>query len=717
MPSHSDCQGEKESLDDASQLYGPAWSPALAAMGEALQQKAADIADEFYSRLLCLPDARRLIEALSDSELQRFKSQQIENLLMLAAPDLTAAKHRAIALQVGRAHFIVGLQRKDLVCSRDILHASVRRHVDVDLYGDALSILVRRLIRDLAWQMEAYQQLQAARNKVLVDITQLAWKADSYTDLIGNAAKVLGAHEEIVGCSFGRPDKQGLFRFESVSGSSVESYLAALEQSEAGPIMTGNRAQGRGPTGRAWYSGKVEHCINFATDARMSPWRVLAEQRGIRSSAAIPLCQPDAAPMAVLTLYSAFPGGYTAPDQLAFVSQLQNLLVFAIARIEVHQGRTYTVPYATRQRWTTLLRSDALEMYYQPLLELGSCEVRKVEVLARLWDGDRLLVPGVFLPVLSSDDFLELYVRGLGKALAQRHEWLQRGLDLDISINLPPKALGDSRYYDATRRILLEHGCPGERLTLELLETDDVPSGVDVEEELARFKALNVNLAEDDLGAGHSSLTRLRRLPFDSVKIDRSITALAGEDSSTVLRFIFQLTRLGHSLGKSVVVEGVENEDLLEAVTLLGADAAQGYVIARPMPASQMTEWLGTRRPPALPDRHRPNSRLARLARLLVWEEHLELFLGEVTAFGRGAGIKLADGQHADSLADLSSFAWLASFPSLPNTFREMAVPFPFGSVDPRIQKALAEAAVNHGTRSVEYGAARQELVAALSGG
>jgi hypothetical protein len=103
-------------------------------------------------------------------------------------------------------------------------------------------VLGRRLTRDLAWQTEAYQRLQASRQDVLLRITRLAWKTDSYTDLIGSVVQILGKHDEVAGCSVGRPDSQGVFRFESASGRTIETYLTALERCTERQMMTGARS-------------------------------------------------------------------------------------------------------------------------------------------------------------------------------------------------------------------------------------------------------------------------------------------------------------------------------------------------------------------------------------------------------------------------------------------------------------------------------------------
>jgi EAL domain-containing protein (putative c-di-GMP-specific phosphodiesterase class I) len=363
--------------------------------------------------------------------------------------------------------------------------------------------------RDLAWQTEAYQRLQASRQDVLLRITRLACKTDSYTDSIGSVVQILGQHDEMAGCSAGRPDSQGVFRFESVSGRTVETYLAALERS-----------------------------ANIETDPRMAPWRDFALQAGFRSSVTIPLRPPEQPLKAVLILYSAIPGGVTAADQIAFIALLQTILEFAVARIERLKGSVSPVPYAVRQHWSRPLSSDALQMHYQPLMDLKTGQITKVEVLARLRDGERLLTPREFIAALSSGDFQELYARGVRQALSHRSRWLRDGIDLNVSVNLPPSALGDNHYFETTRQALTECDCAPDGLTLETLETDAFPTGVDVLRKLTRFKSLGIKLAEDDLGSGHSSQNRLREVPFDLVKIDQKISNLAGHDASNALRFI-----------------------------------------------------------------------------------------------------------------------------------------------------------------------------------
>jgi len=624
--------------------------------------------------------------------------------------------HRSMALRVGRNFAMLGVSPEDLVRRHGLISCAVRSHVDEVAHDQALAVLERRCTRDLAWQAEAYGVISASRQAVLLQISRLAWEAESYTDLIERAVDTLAEHDEVAGCWVGRPDERGVFRFEAVASKSgaMESYLLGMEKAADAAIIADDAAQGQGPTGRAWRTAKVERCANMSTDPRMVLWRSGALHAGFRSSVAIPLWQPGSPPKAILTLYSPLPGGYGSEKQETFVAQLQMLLGLAIDRIENQEGRTSAVSHVVRKRWAALIRSDGLQMHYQPLLNLRTQRVAQVEALARLKDGDRLLAPGEFFPALSPDDFLELYVRGLGQALSQRARWLQQGIDLNVSVNLPPSGLGDARYFNATRQALAEHACPPEVLTLEILETGELPSGADTSEQLTRFAALGVRLAEDDLGSGHSSLNRLRELPFDSIKIDRSIVMSSGHDASDVLRFVYQLTRLGHTLGKSVVVEGVESTDMLEAAAILGVDIAQGYAIARPMPAAQVTDWIQSGCQPDLADLSRPQSALGKLAALLIWEERLHLTVGNIGAVEWAACHTDTPNCHFGIPVDEANDA--ACMVCLPQKFAEAKFGLPYSKMaDSSALDGIVAAAIRHGTGSMAYATAREHLVAQIA--
>lgn len=592
---------------------------------EALQGTADLVVNRFYEELARLPKSRRILEMLSEQELAQLKSRQIQNLLAIAQPGLTSKAHAEMAMRIGRIHAIVGLDKEELVRSRGILQELLYKLIGRNVSSQALSLYARRLTSDTAWQLKAYQSVEDSQQDVLQRITRIVWEAGSYTHFIDQVIATLAAHDEVTACAIGRPDAAGIFHFEAGTGGTGGDGLLDVLVTQGQEIsVRADHPHGQGAVGRAWRSGNAERVVNYQTDPLVEHWREVAQREGLRSAVALPLAAPGQTPIAILMLYSAYPGGFVGPDQVAFIELLQTLLGCAVTRLQTHDGlHVAAVPMSVRQHWAALVRTGALEMHYQPLLSLASGDCGKVEALARLRDGERLLMPDEFLFALASDDLLELFARGLQQALADRAQWLAAGHDLEVSINLPPAALNDIRYFDATCEMLAAHHCPSGRLTLEVLENEALSLNQGQRAILAKFRALGVLLAQDDLGSGHSGLARLRELPFDWIKIDREIAHLGGDTTLDALRVVYQVTRLGHSLGKLVLAEGVDAADLLEALAILGVDGAQGYVIARPMPADELAVWIGGA--PHVPDTGAAQSVFARLARFIVWEERVRL--------------------------------------------------------------------------------------------
>lgn len=688
---------------ELTQLYGRQHEPYMAALQDDARKVAGPVVDQFHRNLRKLPNLALLVSRLSEVELLEFKAAQCSDLIALLCPELTARGHVRAARATGLRNATLGVGREEIADGFGLLMTALHGALDTVSNAAALCILGRRVVRELSLQLQVYAELQCSRTDVLRQVTHLASTVDSYTDLIHTVTRIIGTHAEIAGCCVGRPDSRGVFRFESVFGPRTEDYITGLEQNERQLITIGDQPQGRGPTGRAWTNRRIERSINLATDPDVATWRTRALAAGFCSSVAIPLCTPDEEPRAVLTLYRSLPGGHSN-EQVAFVQQLQSLLAFALGRIEERNGRSSTVPYATRKKWSALLRSNCLEMHYQPILDLETGVISSVEALARLRDGDNLVAPGEFLPAFTSEDLLTLFMHGLGQATMNVCRWRDAGFALNVTVNLPPIALADSRYFEHTRQALEAASCPPHALTFEILETEDVPAGVDIRRELDKYKRLGVGLAQDDLGAGYSSLARLRDLPFDGIKIDRSIVSRADQDPCDMLKFASQLTRLAHSMGKCVTVEGVEDPALLEAMAILGADRVQGFAIARPMSARTLDAWLTDTAAPTLPDRARPSSRLGKLAQLLVWEESLSMLALVMSESRRlTAREPMAATSKADYLEDCVD-------PLLKKLCNSLPV---LDCATARMD--LVSAALHHGIESPQYLSARGVLVSRIA--
>lgn len=661
----------------AERLYGEARVADLRAMLPVLIERIDAVVDRFFELLVTQPVVDELLHSLGAQEQLRLKTFQKRHLLLVASPELDAAGHQAEALRVGRHHAVIGVDHEGLMAGLESMLVALRGQIDSEVHARAMATLGLRLIRDASLQMQALQNLAAERHGLMLDLTALVPQTGSYADLITRVVARLAEHEEITACLIGRINDEGMYQPEATAGEGMdERVLEALEQA----VDSGMSA-----TGRAWETGQITRIINLANHEPLARWAPLLLERGYRSSAAVPIGPPGGPPSLVLSLFCRYPGGFSSLLQQTFLGRLQGLLSLAVASIEHREGRTQIVPHVTRKRWAALLRTDALEMHYQPLLEVRTGRITKVEALARLSVDGGVLAPGEFFSALLPDDFVEMYVNGLTQVLAQWQRWQKQGGGLDVSINLPSSALVDERYYEITRRLLAEHACPPGALTLELLETEQIEIGAEVAEAFEKFRALGVELAEDDLGAGYSGLQRLREMPFDLIKIDRSIVRNVRRDDFDVLRFIYQLTRLGHVLGKKVAVEGIEDADLLEVARVLGVDYVQGWAIARPMPAAQLDDWLQQNAFVVPPAHGALQSHMARLARLLVWEELLHLRLETV--------------------------------PVMEMLLQDDPLNMAFHLVTEGSPMHLVESAFRHGMGSVQYLQARQALLEELRRG
>ncbi|MDA8389975.1 MAG: EAL domain-containing protein [Gammaproteobacteria bacterium] len=262
------------------------------------------------------------------------------------------------------------------------------------------------------------------------------------------------------------------------------------------------------------------------------------------------------------------------------------------------------------------LRENGLIVYYQPILDNRSRRVVGVEALARIGDSDgRILTPGEFLPYLNEDDLLDLTGRVLRASLKDLLHLDGLGRALWVSVNVDPSSVSE-RLVAQLEAIIAGTAVAPARIVLEILEGSNFLERSTALKHLLDLKALGVRLALDDVGSAYSSLLRLKELPVDEVKLDQGFVRTLEEDPSGIL-FTATVLDLARDLGKTMVVEGVETEDILDAATVLNVPFLQGYQIARPMPMDELVVFLQD-----APLRHRqhPTSLLGVYAQQLVYD-------------------------------------------------------------------------------------------------
>jgi diguanylate cyclase len=236
---------------------------------------------------------------------------------------------------------------------------------------------------------------------------------------------------------------------------------------------------------------------------------------------------------------------------------------------------------------------NEIVLYYQPKIDLLSGEIRGVEALARWHHPTRgLMPPSEFIPAAEGSGLiLTLTTLLLDLALAQVRDWLDQGLHLPVAVNISTRSLADKKLPDRVTQSLLKYAVPAEMLRLEVTESTEILDSVRAMEILQRLREIGVRLAIDDFGTGYSSLSTLKTLTFDELKIDKSfVLGMGVEEGNSAL--VQASIDLGHTLGLTVVAEGVEASDHVWELRRMGCDMGQGYLFARPMPAADLQGWM-----------------------------------------------------------------------------------------------------------------------------
>jgi diguanylate cyclase (GGDEF)-like protein/PAS domain S-box-containing protein len=232
-----------------------------------------------------------------------------------------------------------------------------------------------------------------------------------------------------------------------------------------------------------------------------------------------------------------------------------------------------------------------LVLHYQPQVTLATGAIRTVEGLIR-WNHPRegLMPPDRFIPMAEETGIIHpLTAWVIDSALEQLCKWLAEGMDVSVSINVSPRNIEDHSLEEMVARALGNFKVEPSRLTLEI--TEGVAMAAAAAKALHRLHEIGVRIALDDFGTGYSSLLYLMRLPVHEIKIDRSfVSALASDpDSGAIVR---SAVGLGHNLGLRVVAEGLQDR-MAETILLeAGCDAAQGFLVGRPVEEAEITVLL-----------------------------------------------------------------------------------------------------------------------------
>ena len=252
------------------------------------------------------------------------------------------------------------------------------------------------------------------------------------------------------------------------------------------------------------------------------------------------------------------------------------------------------------QEITNLLRdalnNDGLELFFQPQISLADRKSDSCEALLRCFHGQsRAVSPATFIPVAEKSGLINRIGEWVIEAACKQLDaWQDTPLkNLRVDINLSGRQLTNPHLASHILETVERYNLQPHQLGVELTENEVFGSDESQTKQLEKLKQAGVHISIDDFGTGHSSLVYLRKLPVCGIKIDRSFLQHAMQNSAD-MAIMEAMVTVGHSLGLSVLVEGVETDEQAQLVTELGCDLAQGFLYAKPMPANKVEEFLAS---------------------------------------------------------------------------------------------------------------------------
>ncbi len=240
------------------------------------------------------------------------------------------------------------------------------------------------------------------------------------------------------------------------------------------------------------------------------------------------------------------------------------------------------------------LRKGEFEVYYQPIIKVENQEIVAAEALIR-WKHPQygLIPPDVFISLMEKTGFIiKLGQYVLEEVLKQQKRWeLFKFKQIEVSINVSMVEINTGQFVQHVERKLGEHQVNPECIKFEITEGIAMINESETEKYFLALKKLGVGISLDDFGTGYTSFGYLKKFPADNVKIDKSLVdyILTNEEDQRIVKAIIELA---HTLGMKIVVEGIENQKMVDIIASYGCDYMQGYYFSKPIPVFEFQKLL-----------------------------------------------------------------------------------------------------------------------------
>lgn len=272
----------------------------------------------------------------------------------------------------------------------------------------------------------------------------------------------------------------------------------------------------------------------------------------------------------------------------------RNSLGFSI--YDLSQDKNSVNNLAIHGRLRDAIKNNELSLHYQPIINLSTGKVYAFEVLCR-WYNEELgqVSPDVFVPIAEQTGMIkQLSLWVIDTACNQLSRWQKFNHDLVLSVNFSAKDIQDGNLIDNIQTVLSKYELQPNRLNIEITENSMMLESDQPQQMLIELNALGVAISIDDFGTGFSSLSYLKKLTTQCIKIDKSFVKDMVIDKSDEV-IVCSIIDIAHNLGQTVVAEGIEAQDCLDRLKELNCEFGQGYFICRPLPPNEIALWMQER--------------------------------------------------------------------------------------------------------------------------
>ncbi|MFK8082194.1 MAG: EAL domain-containing protein [Granulosicoccus sp.] len=241
---------------------------------------------------------------------------------------------------------------------------------------------------------------------------------------------------------------------------------------------------------------------------------------------------------------------------------------------------------------------NQLILHFQPKINMATGATNSVEALVRwIHPTHGFMPPDEFIGLAEQSGNIGMLTRWvLNAVIAQISDWKKHGMELKAAVNLSALDLLDESLFSRIEALLEEHDVPASQLIIEVTESAMLRDAHQALLTLERMRKRGLTISIDDFGTGYSSLAKLKDLPIDELKIDRAFVTDVEPDTPKA-KILKAIIDLGHSIGLTVITEGVETQAEWDLLGVLGNDIVQGYLISKPLPATELTSWWIDRYP------------------------------------------------------------------------------------------------------------------------